>query len=182
MMLAASLKKLMMVKPLHAITVKEITDACGLHRQTFYYHFSDVYGLMCWMFEEETCSFFKEADRTACWQERLLQLFDYLDRNRTLCLSAYRSLGRETLRDLFGTDLEEIVREVIFEYGRDVPEIEADVEFLTIFYVGALGGIVERWIQGEICRTPEEIVAMTGKMAAAQLAGAMVLRDEREVK
>ena len=40
--LAASLKKLLEKKTLDKITVKDITDDCGVNRQTFYYHFHDA--------------------------------------------------------------------------------------------------------------------------------------------
>ena len=44
--LAESLKKLLAKKTLEKITVKDITDDCGVNRQTFYYHFHDVYDLV----------------------------------------------------------------------------------------------------------------------------------------
>ena len=51
--LAASLKKLLNRKTLNKITVKDITDDCGVNRQTFYYHFHDVYELVEWIFIHE---------------------------------------------------------------------------------------------------------------------------------
>ena len=41
--LAASLKKLLRRKFLDDITVKEIVADCTVNRQTFYYHFQDIY-------------------------------------------------------------------------------------------------------------------------------------------
>lgn len=41
--LAASLKKLLKRKSLDKITVIDITEDCGVNRQTFYYHFKDTY-------------------------------------------------------------------------------------------------------------------------------------------
>ena len=51
--LADALKQCMAQKPLEKISIREITDRCGLRRETFYYHFSDIYDLLKWMFEEE---------------------------------------------------------------------------------------------------------------------------------
>ena len=36
--LSAALKTLMSQKPLEKISIREITDLCGLRRETFYYH------------------------------------------------------------------------------------------------------------------------------------------------
>ena len=41
--LATSLKKLLSKKELSKITITNITKDCGVNRQTFYYHFKDVY-------------------------------------------------------------------------------------------------------------------------------------------
>lgn len=34
-------------KPLDKITVKEIVEECGINRNTFYYHYDDIYDLPC---------------------------------------------------------------------------------------------------------------------------------------
>ncbi len=48
--LAAALKQMMNVKPIGKITVKDLVEICGVNRQTFYYHFDDVYDLLEWVF------------------------------------------------------------------------------------------------------------------------------------
>ncbi len=44
--LANSLKSLMAKKPLDKITVTDIAKDCGVNRQTFYYHFKDIFDLI----------------------------------------------------------------------------------------------------------------------------------------
>ena len=44
--LEASLKKLLLQKPLNKITINDITEDCGVNRMTFYYHFKDIYDLV----------------------------------------------------------------------------------------------------------------------------------------
>ncbi len=51
--LEASLKKLLLKKPLDKITISDIADDCGMNRMTFYYHFQDIYDLIDWSFAEE---------------------------------------------------------------------------------------------------------------------------------
>ena len=48
-----ALKELMKVHPINKITVKMITDYCGVTRHTFYNHFSDIYELLGSLFEHE---------------------------------------------------------------------------------------------------------------------------------
>ena len=44
--LEASLKKVMLQKPLDKITISDITSDCGISRMAFYYHFKDIYDLV----------------------------------------------------------------------------------------------------------------------------------------
>ena len=54
--LAEALCQLLEAKTLEKITVKDIVARCGVNRQTFYYHFHDVYDLMRWIFEREAAN------------------------------------------------------------------------------------------------------------------------------
>ena len=60
--LEQSLKKLMQVKALDKITIRELADDCGLKRQAFYYHFEDIYDLVRWMFQQEAVSLLRQHD------------------------------------------------------------------------------------------------------------------------
>lgn len=46
--LEASLKKVMLQKPLDKIMISDITSDCGISRMAFYYHFKDIYDLVEW--------------------------------------------------------------------------------------------------------------------------------------
>ena len=46
--LEASLKHLLLQKPLNKITINDIAEDCGINRMTFYYHFKDIYDLVEW--------------------------------------------------------------------------------------------------------------------------------------
>ena len=49
----ASLKNLLLKKPLRKITINDITEDCGISRMTFYYHFKDIYDLVEWSCVED---------------------------------------------------------------------------------------------------------------------------------
>ena len=48
--LADALDRLLEKKPLEKIRINDLTEACGVNRQTFYYHFHDIYELVEWMY------------------------------------------------------------------------------------------------------------------------------------
>lgn len=57
--LAAALKRQMARKPINKITVRELVAECGINRNSFYYHFEDIYALFKWMIEAEAVEIVK---------------------------------------------------------------------------------------------------------------------------
>lgn len=44
--LRLQLKQFLANEPLDTITVKRLASSCGINRQTFYYHYRDIYELL----------------------------------------------------------------------------------------------------------------------------------------
>jgi probable dihydroxyacetone kinase regulator len=51
--IADSLKLLTKEKSFDKISVKDISEKCGINRQTFYYHFVDKFALLEWIYQTE---------------------------------------------------------------------------------------------------------------------------------
>ena len=88
--LAVSLKKLLSKKELSKITISNITDECGVNRQTFYYHFKDIYDLLELIYKNEVIDEIYNKDEE--WQQRFLYIFKYVLKKNT-----YNSISREYL-------------------------------------------------------------------------------------
>ena len=184
--LAAALKELMEQKPIDRITIHDLTERCGIRRQTFYYHFEDVYDLLRWMFQEEAVALLKQHEGMLLWQEGLLQLFRYIEDNRAVCLCALRSVGREHLKRFFEADIHVIIHRAVEQIGRELGALqvgvsEDDIALMTHIYVVALAGITESWLLGEIDRTPEQMVAFTDQVLQDHIRGAQ-LRWREQIK
>ena len=179
-LLTESLKRLMAQKPLNKISIREITEGCGVNRQTFYYHFEDIYDQVRWMFHQEAVKLLDQQEGILVWQDGLLQLFRYLEENRDICLCAMHSLSHEHLRRFFQADIYDIIRRVIDQLTEDLHTDEVGKDILTHFYVSALAGTVESWLLGELPYTPETLVAAADRIIQEHIAGALMnLRSER---
>lgn len=99
--LAAALKVLMAQKPMDKIAISELTGMCRIRRQSFYYHFEDIYDLLRWMLQNEAVVLLQQHEGTLLWQEGLLQMFRYLEENRAVCLCALKSVGTGPYPALF---------------------------------------------------------------------------------
>lgn len=175
--LAAALKTLMAQKPMDKITISELTAICNIRRQSFYYHFEDIYDLLRWMFQNEAISLLQQQEGALLWKEGLLQLFRYLEENRAVCLCALKSVGREHIRRFFESDIYAIIHRTIEQLGEEIGvrttlDSFVDVELLTHFYVVALAGLLESWLLGEIERTPEELIQFADMILNDQVTGA----------
>lgn len=168
-----ALKELMAQKPLNKISVTEIMERCGMARQHFYYHFEDIYDAVRWLFEEEAVSLLQEHEGALLWQDGLLQLFQYIQENRAVCLCAYHSLGRQHLKHFFQADVSAVIQSSIEDVVREIdcaPE-QVDTALLVKFYVGALVSVLESWLLGEFQETPEELIRFADTLLTDQIAG-----------
>jgi len=72
--IAFAFKELLMEKPLNKITVNDITDKCEINRQTFYYHFHDIFELTEWICEEDAKRALENKKTFETWQEGFLSI------------------------------------------------------------------------------------------------------------
>ena len=93
--LEASLKKLLLEKPLNKITINDITEDCGVNRMTFYYHFKDIYDLVDWILTEDATKAMEGCQSFDTWTEAFLDILHQIRDNKALVLNVYRSVGRE---------------------------------------------------------------------------------------
>ena len=93
--LEASLKHLLLQKPLNKITINDIAEDCGISRMTFYYHFKDIYDLVEWACVEDAARALEGKKTYATWQEGFLNIFHAVQDNKPFIMNVYRSVSRE---------------------------------------------------------------------------------------
>lgn len=175
--LASALKVLMAERPMDKITISDLTAICKIRRQSFYYHFEDIYDLLRWMFQNEAISLLQQHEGALLWQEGLLQLLRYLEENRAVCFCALKSMGRDHIKRFFEADIYSIIHHTIEQLGENIgsnPQLDSfvDIEMLTHFYVTALAGMTESWLLDEIDRSPEQLIDFADTILNGQLRGA----------
>ncbi len=156
--LAESLKKRMAVKPLNKISIREIVEECGLNRQTFYYHFQDIYDLLEWMIDQEVVSIIKESDNFLCWQDAGIYLLRYIQNNQAISLGIFNAIGRDSLKRFFYKDAYGICVRFLKENLRGIEFDEEDFQILAHYYSITITSLLEDWITGGMKRSPEEVI------------------------
>lgn len=136
--LEASLKKLLLKKPLNKITINDITEDCGVNRMTFYYHFKDIYDLVDWILVEDAAEALEGRQNFETWSEALLDALQRIQDNRVLVLNVYRSVSREQVEQYLYKMLDPLLR--MFVERENIPVQEEDKQFIIDFYKYALVG------------------------------------------
>ncbi len=165
--LAQALKELAGDKPFEKIAVKDICDACGVSRKTFYYHFGDKYALMEWIFDTECSKLFAKSGAEDLWS-KVQTLCQYFYDNRVFYNNLLQFQGQNAFRYHFQESLFEIMEkyllpereaiDMVAERNHEWPE--NILKFYSRFLADAMMGSVYRWLHEGAKQSPEEFVAL----------------------
>lgn len=104
--MANALKEQVGTKAFSKITVGDIISTCEINRNTFYYHFENIYDLLYWTYEQEIQNIitsFQNANSPIA--QAMDFILSYIDKNITLCQTAFESLGEQELKNMYERDL-----------------------------------------------------------------------------
>ena len=154
--LADALRKMMTVKPIDKVTVKDIVEICGVNRQTFYYHFDDVDDLLEWVFEQDCDKAFPTEVVYDRWLESMMVYFDYLESHSGFTLNVYHSNSRLYMLRYLKSRMADCIRsfaEIVTE-GKNIDR--QDFEFVVEFYANCAIGFISQWMDMGM-QMPKEI-------------------------
>ena len=156
LMLAESLRNLMRKKPLDKIKIHEIVDACGVNRQTFYYHFQDIYALVEWMYQHDAVELIEKNNKAFLqgevgtrddWEEVIKALFNYIEEHRNEILSVINSRAMVYFSNFVYEGLRTSIKRVVDLRSKDLNIDEYYKNFISNFYAIAFGGMVQSWLE-----------------------------------
>ena len=129
------------------ITVKDLVEACGISRQTFYYHFKDIYDLIEWVCVEDATSALQGKKTYDTWQEGMLQIFEAVYENKPFVLNAYRTISREQIENYLHQLTYKLIRNVVEEKSVGTNITDVQKQFIAEFYKYSFVGIMLDWIK-----------------------------------
>ena len=165
-MLAESLMKLLARRTLDKITIQDIVDDCGYNRQTFYYHFHDIYDLIDWIFAAQTQELIEKCRACGSLDVGVEAVIAYMRENRRLILNILRSVNGEKLLDNLYRSAQSIVLSAL-ENHPGVQELSAEYrELVAEAFKYALAGLLIDWMRAGI---PEDRVHKIRTMKAGYI-------------
>ena len=141
-----SFLKLLNQRPLNQITVKDIVEDCGINRNSFYYHFSDLPALVEEIMAEQVSAMVENHPTVDSVQEGSDAIVEFVMHNKRAIYHIYNSVSR----DVFERHLTEVCRYVVTTYLDGMLEEveEADRDAILRFHRCACFGSVIDWLNG----------------------------------
>lgn len=147
LILANSLRDLMKKKPLDKIKIREIVENCNLNRQTFYYHFQDLYALVEWMYKfdgkEIIDATYENNDVVATGKAML----EYVEAHREELAAVTESKAEIYFFDFLRNGISKCFEVLIDKISKGMKISKEYKNFLAGFYTSAVIGIVDEWIK-----------------------------------
>ncbi len=132
--------------PFDKISVVDIAERCKINRNTFYYHYPDIYALVDELFKTETQKIIEQNEAFDSWQEAFLQAVHFARMNRRAIYHLYNSVGSARLEKyIYDVTLSNITA-FIRKQAEGLSVSEKEIGILSEFYTIALIGIFTKWI------------------------------------
>lgn len=139
-------------KPLDKISVKDIVEDCEITRNTFYYHFQDMYDLTAETFR---CEFGAVLSRReGDWHRQIRDVAEFAGQNRRTLLHIWNSSRRTELMRTFEQATDEYLLKVVRSYPNGASVSETDAAVLVRVVRCALSGLVVGWMDGGMKEEP----------------------------
>ena len=152
--------ELMKKYPFSKITIQKIASQCGVNRQTFYYHFDNIYDLMARAFEYElVCEYHMYEEDS--WEGVMKRFLRWMKENRVIIKNIVTNTEsrymRQALYPLVIRSMEKYYRsgEIIHQ------DAELEEEFLYRFLTLGITQYIVEWVENDF---KESINHMVGQM------------------
>ena len=171
--LEASLKHLLLQKPLDKITIGDITEDCGINRMTFYYHFKDIYDLIEWSLLEDAKKALEGQRTYDTWQQGFLQIFEMVLDNKPFITNVYHSISREQVELYLYRLTYDLLFGVVEEQSAGMSVRAEDKQFIADFYKYAFVGIMLDWVRRDMQADPQQIIDRLSTLLHGNIAQAL---------
>ena len=166
--LAAAMKECMKTTPVDAITVRQITERCGVTRQTFYRNFLDKYDLINWYFDKLLARSFEHMGRGTTVLDSLEKKFTYIQEEKAFFAAAFRYDRQNSLRE---HDFK-LIRQFYIDQieGKSHRKISDKLLFQLEMYCQGSVFMTTQWVLGNKNFTPQELAGLLADAMPKELA------------
>lgn len=147
---------------LDKITVRDIVEECEINRNTFYYHYSDIYDLLDDVFRVETEKFMSEdIDENTTFGEEYERAARFVLKYKRAIFHIYDSKKRDVLQNYLETLAFSFISRFVKKEADGYGLPDEDIDYITGFYTHAIVGNTLGWIKRKLPSGQEKFIART---------------------
>ena len=150
------------VKPISQISVKEISEACEISRNTFYYYYQDIYAVLTDILERDLERVISKFSDTGSWEESFIWATSFAMEHRKCIYHIYHSMQREELERYLYNISGDVMTRFVNSQNREIGASEYTCKVIAEFYQGALTQMVIQWISSDLENDPERYIRYVG--------------------
>lgn len=152
----ACVLELLEEKSLDKISVTEICEKCEINRNTFYYHYEDIYDVLTGIIEEEEAQLCESAGKKTLLEE-YNERAAFITAHKKAAIHLYQSKHSDLIVRYIGSLAEDFIYRYVAKEVGDNPISEEDMRFICGFYECALEGLIIRWLVSDLPAYEEDV-------------------------
>ncbi|MEG2198980.1 MAG: TetR/AcrR family transcriptional regulator C-terminal domain-containing protein [Anaerovorax sp.] len=157
MKIALSFQELTQTKPIKKISIQEIVSKCGLNRQTFYYHFQDIYDLINWIAQEISVAAFESKLETCGWNAALEEILLSIQENKVFYLNIYKFLGYQRVVHDYREEIKSVIIKIVKEKSKNTAITPDAIKSIAEFYAPGVIHMILKWVRSDFKESPESL-------------------------
>lgn len=156
--LSEAFSELLKEKPFEQITVTDIARKAGLNRQTFYYHFRDLYDLIAFSVKRRIHAILPDMESTQDWELDLVAVLNVLREERDSVYKLRHSLDQGYVKRFMREHVSDLVGSFIMQTQPEERLTEQDRRLIAQFFGAGLIDILDSWVDEGMLEPPEHLV------------------------
>ena len=156
-MLCIAFMELLRKYPFPKITIQKIAGQCGVNRQTFYYHFDNIYDLMSKAFEYELIHESHMYEEKS-WESAMRRFLYWMQDNRVIIKNILTNVETRYLRQAI---YPLILNSMSSEYRPNLiirPDSKMNEEFVQHFLILGITQYVLEWAENDYKESVDDMI------------------------
>lgn len=130
--------------PFNKITIGDLTKNTGLNRQTFYYHFRDLYDMLLFMVEDDILPIVAgERDFSTC----MMKIYDFCMEHKQMLLNIYNHIELDEINHRLKPIIENLAAHMVDDVTSQYPLSQEDMGIAVSFTALMITEFILRWIK-----------------------------------
>lgn len=150
-------------RPFEKITVRDIVVECGITRNTFYYHFEDVYGVLKELLAGEAARKSAQIGDSDKLEDCFMEAMSFVMEHKKAAYHICRSSRKEELLRCLNDEADRTLQRYIVRFAPESVS-QDDLNRICAFYRRALLGLLSEWADNGMRTDLTEEVRRMGRL------------------